>query len=402
MCRYKFLLSASFDHNAIIWSPLVGTMVYKLKGHATPLVGVKHIPDSPEVCCCSFCHGALSLPVNVSAHVYPSVEQLVMYHHSWMLFANDDSVVPVAWACVVGVCCQVITASVDGQVMVWDLRMLRCVQTFNDSSSVGLDGGMNCFETCPSRKQIVCAGKSLSVYRQVRAVLCTFFVPSSTPVHRPSTLRVGPSGSALVALRPPWLAMCYALLCGVFVRVCGCRAWLLCVWQVMDPALEKHTESDPVVAAAFSSRDLVVFVACGRSVGVMSSLHPARARTRWTALCQCAPLIVSTRHSPPPTCTRIRDTHTLLTYAQISVWSALTGALVRLYRDIAACEITSFSLDSFERRYIVGFSDGSVKVCCVVRLCGANCYLLHKACLVGCALLVFRSSSCLAAHVRLA
>ncbi len=73
--------------------------------------------------------------------------------------------------CVV-VCAQVITASVDGQVMVWDLRMLRCVQTFHDTSSVGLDGGMNCFETCPSRKQIVCAGKSLTVYRQVRRCRC--------------------------------------------------------------------------------------------------------------------------------------------------------------------------------------------------------------------------------------
>ena len=47
--EYKYLLSASFDHDAIVWSPLVGSMVYKLKGHATPLVGVKHVPDSPEV-----------------------------------------------------------------------------------------------------------------------------------------------------------------------------------------------------------------------------------------------------------------------------------------------------------------------------------------------------------------
>jgi WD40 repeat protein len=198
-------------------------MVYKLKGHATPLVGVKHIPDSPEVWCCFFLSWGsvatcccLSLPTSI--RVWNSLSCIAI-PGCCLQMTTPLPLLP-GRVCV-GVCCQVITASVDGQVMVWDLRMLRCVQTFNDSSSVGLDGGMNCFETCPSRKQIVCAGKSLSVYRQVRAVLCTFFVPSSTPVHRPSTFRVGPSGSAFVALRPPWLAMCYALLCGVCLFECA-------------------------------------------------------------------------------------------------------------------------------------------------------------------------------------
>ena len=38
---YNFLLSASYDHEAIIWSPLVPSMLYKLKGHTAPLVGVR-------------------------------------------------------------------------------------------------------------------------------------------------------------------------------------------------------------------------------------------------------------------------------------------------------------------------------------------------------------------------
>ncbi len=168
-----------------------------------------------SVATCSF----LSLPTSASR-----VEQLVMYRHSWMLFVNDDSVAPVAWACVVGVRCQVITASVDGQVMVWDLRMLRCVQTFNDSSSVGLDGGMNCFETCPSRKQIVCAGKSLSVYRQVRAVLCTFFSPLLKTRSPPILLACGAKWVSVSSTQAPLAChvLCPALWC-VFssVRLSG-------------------------------------------------------------------------------------------------------------------------------------------------------------------------------------
>ena len=56
--------------------------------------------------------------------------------------------------------------------MIWDLRMLKCVQTFHDAvastaASSGSESGLNSIEVCPARRQVVCAGKSLSVYRQV-------------------------------------------------------------------------------------------------------------------------------------------------------------------------------------------------------------------------------------------
>ncbi len=94
--------------------------------------------------------------------------------------------------------------------------------------------------------------------------------------------------------------------------------------QVMDPALQKHTDSGPIVAALYSPRYLSIFVAMGRSV---------------------------------------------------SVWSALTGSLLRLYRDISEYDITFFVIDSCQRRFIVGFTDGCVKVgkwviiCCTSHSC---------------------------------
>ncbi len=47
---------------------------------------------------------------------------------------------------------------------------------------------------------------------------------------------------------------------------------------------------------------------------------------------------------------------------QVSVWSVLTGVLVRIYRDVHPSEITSFYIDNLQQRFMVGCADGTVKV----------------------------------------
>lgn len=64
---------------------------------------------------------------------------------------------------------QMVSASVDGQVKVWDLRTLSCVQTIDDD--IGVIGGgnaLNCIEVVPSHKQLLCGSQRLHVYEQVR------------------------------------------------------------------------------------------------------------------------------------------------------------------------------------------------------------------------------------------
>lgn len=46
---YEFVISGSNDHDVIIWSPHVPVMLYKLKGHSMPIVGLRYVPDTPQV-----------------------------------------------------------------------------------------------------------------------------------------------------------------------------------------------------------------------------------------------------------------------------------------------------------------------------------------------------------------
>ncbi len=171
--------------------------------------------------------------------------------------------------------------------------------------------------------------------------------------------------------------------------------------QVMDPALAKHTESVPIVAAVFCEKNHSVFVATSRSVrytrlhacmsvgfadvvavvavaavavdtvavaapvdatvavGVTAAAVAVVAASALSVVC-CVPVAY---WSLPTLCYLllfyIRELSSLS--EQVSVWSALTGSLVRLYRDISHSDITSFILDGCQRRFIVGFADGSLK-----------------------------------------
>ena len=80
----RLLFSAGFDHEALVWSPFTPTVLFKLKGHGSPLVGVEVVPDSN----------------------------------------------------------QVVTADTDGLYKIWDVRTFQCVQSFNmDQGSNPTDEG---------------------------------------------------------------------------------------------------------------------------------------------------------------------------------------------------------------------------------------------------------------------
>ena len=75
---------------------------------------------------------------------------------------------------------QLVSASVDGQVRVWDLRSMRCVQVIQDDIGVGGGGNaLNAIELCPSRQQLYCASQRLHVYEQVGAELMMLMPPGT-------------------------------------------------------------------------------------------------------------------------------------------------------------------------------------------------------------------------------
>ena len=49
---FQYILSGSYDHDVIIWSPHVPVMLYKLKGHSLPIVSIRYVADTPQVCVC--------------------------------------------------------------------------------------------------------------------------------------------------------------------------------------------------------------------------------------------------------------------------------------------------------------------------------------------------------------
>jgi WD40 repeat protein len=107
---YQYIISGSYDHDVILWSPLVPVMLYKLRGHSLPIVSIRYVPDSP----------------------------------------------------------QLLTASMDGLIKVWDLRNLTCVQSITADVGEGSGGNnLNCVEVCPARKQFLCGSQRFLLYKQV-------------------------------------------------------------------------------------------------------------------------------------------------------------------------------------------------------------------------------------------
>lgn len=95
------LISAGFDHDAYVWNTYVREKIFLLRGHNHPLVGVKCLPNSP----------------------------------------------------------QVVTADIKGMVKVWDVRNFMCMQTFN----VPVDE-VNSFCLTYPKKRIVVAERCLNFY----------------------------------------------------------------------------------------------------------------------------------------------------------------------------------------------------------------------------------------------
>ena len=79
----RLLFSSGFDHEALVWSPFTPTVLFKLKGHTKPLVGVNVVPNSN----------------------------------------------------------QVVTADTDGFCKVWDVRTFQCVQSYSMDHAKASTGG---------------------------------------------------------------------------------------------------------------------------------------------------------------------------------------------------------------------------------------------------------------------
>jgi WD40 repeat protein len=47
--EYRFLVSAGFDYDAMVWNPYVNHLILRLNGHTSSLCGVVIIPDTPQI-----------------------------------------------------------------------------------------------------------------------------------------------------------------------------------------------------------------------------------------------------------------------------------------------------------------------------------------------------------------
>lgn len=97
--EYRFLVSAGFDFDALVWNPYVDQLILRLHGHNNSLCGVEIIPDTP----------------------------------------------------------QIVTADVDGIFKVWDIRNFACMQTFSAENT----GETKKIVAITSQKRIVAAGKKV-------------------------------------------------------------------------------------------------------------------------------------------------------------------------------------------------------------------------------------------------
>ncbi|OQR86817.1 hypothetical protein THRCLA_10513, partial [Thraustotheca clavata] len=102
--EYRFLVSAGFDFDALVWNPYVDQLILRLHGHQNSLCGVEIIPDTP----------------------------------------------------------QIITADIDGVFKVWDIRNFACMQTFS-AENINL-GEIKAFASITSQKRIVAGGKRMTMF----------------------------------------------------------------------------------------------------------------------------------------------------------------------------------------------------------------------------------------------
>lgn len=105
--EYHALVSASFEHSAIVWNPYCQLKICKLKGHYNPLIGVAAVPDSP----------------------------------------------------------QILTADGGGIIKIWDIRTYGCVQTLYVEDQRGVRvSDVSTFASMPMHKRLACGSTRLHFY----------------------------------------------------------------------------------------------------------------------------------------------------------------------------------------------------------------------------------------------
>lgn len=105
--EYHALVSASFEHSAIVWNPYCQLKICKLRGHYDPLIGVAAVPESP----------------------------------------------------------QIITADGGGVIKIWDIRTYGCVQTLYMEDQRGVRiSDVHSFTSVPPHKRLVCGSARLHFY----------------------------------------------------------------------------------------------------------------------------------------------------------------------------------------------------------------------------------------------
>ena len=98
---YRFLVSAGFDYDALVWNPYVEHLILRLHGHQASLCGVEIIPNTP----------------------------------------------------------QIITGDVEGVFKVWDIRNFSCMQTFTGESL-----HPSSFVSVTPHKRIVTSGRKFHIF----------------------------------------------------------------------------------------------------------------------------------------------------------------------------------------------------------------------------------------------
>ncbi|KDO35228.1 hypothetical protein SPRG_00073 [Saprolegnia parasitica CBS 223.65] len=128
--EYRFLVSAGFDFDALVWNPYVDQLILRLHGHQNSLCGVEIVPDTP----------------------------------------------------------QIITADIDGVFKVWDIRNFACMQTFT-AENVSL-GEIKTFASVTSQKRIVAGGKRMTAfdYEKLRNPKLTDDFPVFVVLYNPVSL----------------------------------------------------------------------------------------------------------------------------------------------------------------------------------------------------------------------
>lgn len=131
---YRFLVSAGFDYDAVVWNPYVERHILKLHGHSSPLCGVQMVGDTPQLLTCDT-GGVLK------ARGDP--------HRRHCHCPATPTALP-------------LTAPLPPpppRLQVWDIRNFACVQTV----SLELEGQdtLSALTAIPPRKRVVCAGRKV-------------------------------------------------------------------------------------------------------------------------------------------------------------------------------------------------------------------------------------------------